>query len=261
MPVSFRVVSMSGHRLQAGDPRDPQPELNAMVHLDVYTLQLPVGAVSRNIEFWKSVDEQAVGVAMEDRLVKSGIRTGMAPKSEGEFFSRFFDRHVIRKRLTVANAMHADTVQIELGKLVDTEDVFFFDSKGQNTGKTYDQCTNGIAVGFGPAPHEPGGIRLSVCPTIKCEHQRPLYTSLTQEFDAPASDETDRLYDIAFSAELPGDNFFIIAPSGDASRPTSLGGRLLMQDDKSERLEQVIVIVPTFLPLDGKPVAVQSVVK
>ena len=63
-----------------------------MVHLDLYTLRLPIGTVSDSKTFWKSVDEQAVGVAMEDRLYKSGIRTGLAPKSQGAFFSQFFDK-------------------------------------------------------------------------------------------------------------------------------------------------------------------------
>jgi hypothetical protein len=256
-----RIISISGHREQPADPRDPQPAVNAMVHLDVYTLELPVGTVSDSKAFWESVDEQAVGVDLEDRLSRSGIRTGLAPKSQGMFFSQFFDKQVIHRRCTTVNGLRAETVPLELGGQIDREDLFYFDPRGQNPGRTFDRCTNSMTIGFGPAPRDPGGVRLTVCPVVKCEREHLQYTSLNREFEVPATDDMVRLYDIGFSVDCPQDSFFIIAPSPDAWRPSSIGGRFLIHEDKSERLERVIVIVPTFMSFDGKPVTLQNVVR
>ncbi len=232
-----------------------------MVHLEVYTLRLPAGTVSDSKSFWKSVDEQAVGVATEDRLYKSGIRTGLAPKSQGVFFSQFFDKQATQKIPTTINALRADTLSVELSEKLDTEDLFYFDSAGKARGQTYDQCTNSMQIGFGPTAHQPGAVRLTICPVVKCERQQLQYTSLNQEFETPAAETTVRLYDIAVSVDVPEDSFFIIAPSPDASNISSVGGQFLKHDEKPERLEQVIVIVPTLLRMDGKAVNVQNVVQ
>ena len=157
--------------------------------------------------------------------------------------------------------MRAGTLSIDLSDKLDSEDLFYCDAAGKVRGQTYDQCTNSMLVGFGPTPHLPGAVRLTLCPTIKCDRQQLQYTSLNQEYETPATETTVRLYDIAISVDVPADSFFIVAPSPGASRPSSVGGQFLKHDEKSERLEQVIVIVPTLLRMDGKPLSVQSVVQ
>ncbi len=258
VPVSSRIISLTGHALPREDSRDPQPQLNAMVHLDVYTVELPEGSVTANEDFWKRVDEQAVGVGLEDRLFRSGIRTGLVPKILSPYFSQFFDKNSIRTRMTTVNGLHAETIELDVGEKLRTQDLFYFDSKGQDIGRTYDDCVDYFALGFGPTPRNPGGVRLTLCPVVKSERQRLQYTSLNQEYESSPKDEIDQLFEIGINVDLPDDSFFIVAPSIDARRPSSLGGRFLIKSDKSERVEQVIVIVPTFLRLDGKPVDVNG---
>src|SRR4051812_45992675 len=54
-------------------------EVQMRTKLDVYVLSLPLGTVSRNEEFWKRVNEQALDVATYDLLFKNGVRVGEAP--------------------------------------------------------------------------------------------------------------------------------------------------------------------------------------
>jgi hypothetical protein len=255
MPMQMTITAQQS---PSDNPRDPQQQLSAMVHLDIYLLDMPEGSVSQNSEFWKRVDEQAVGAANEDRLLRNGIRCGTVPRSEGLFFSQFFDKlpHPPSRKSTV-DGLHTDTIELQMEKKFDQQDLFFFNEANQLEGRSYDQGANHLALTFGPTPRDPGAVRLTLCPIVYSEKTQMRFTPLNQEYETSAKD-VDRIYDLGLTADVPGDSFMIIAPSSDASRPTSIGGRFFIKSDKTEKFEQVIVIVPTFLRMDGKPMVVRD---
>ena len=255
MPMQMTITAQ---QTPSDNPRDPQPQLNAMVHLDIYLLDMPEGSISQNTQFWKRVDEQAVGAANEDRLLRNGIRCGTVTRGEGLFFSQFFDKlpHPPARKSTV-DVLHTDTIELQMEKKFDQQDLFFFNASNQLEGRSYDQVTNRWALTSGPTPRDPGAVRLTLCPVVYSEKMQTRFTALNQEYETAAKD-VDRIYDLGLTADVPGDSFMIIAPSSDAARPTSIGGRFLIKSDKTQKLEQVIVIVPTFLRMDGKPMVVRE---
>jgi hypothetical protein len=256
--VTPMQMTITAQQTPSDNPRDPQQQLNAMVHLDIYLLDMPEGSVSQNSEFWKRVDEQAVGADNADRLLRNGIRCGTVPRSEGLFFSQFFDKlpHPAAHKSTV-DVLHTDTIELQMEKKFDQQDLFFFNASNQLEGRSYDQGVNHWALTFGPTPRDPGAVRLTLCPIVYSQKTQMRFTPLNQEYETAAKD-VDRIYDLGLTADVPGDSFMIIAPSSDASRPTSIGGRFLIKSDKTEKQEQVIVIVPTFLRMDGKPMVVRE---
>ncbi len=251
------MVSLTAHPLAPADPRDPQPVLEAMVHLDIYTLDLPMGSVSKSKTFWMRVDEQAVGAEAADRLFRSGIRCGTAPKSEGLFFSQFFDKRSNRSRQTTVDTIREGTIELNLKKNVDGQDLFFINSRGQLQGRSYGQCSDNFSLSFGPTPRVMGSVRLTLCPVVTSERQRLQFTSLNDEYETPMQD-VDRLYDISVNVDVTDDSFFIVAPSPDADTSDTVGGRFLIEKGKSQQFEQVLVIVPVFLRFDGKPILIRS---
>jgi hypothetical protein len=120
-------------------------------------------------------------------------------------------------------------------------------------GRTFEQCVNGVSLSFQPAPRKQGSVRIAVCPTIRGERRRLEFTPTNQELESPFAEVT-RLYDLNLRVDVPDDGFLIVAPSEDADRKTSVGGRFFMAREKAERLEQVLLIVPSLLRLDGKPI-------
>src|SRR3954454_10659722 len=86
LPTTMQI-SLTAHPVNPADPRDPPPELPLLIHLDIYQLDVPVGAVSRNDALWKRVDEQVVGSgeSTTDLLYKNGLRCGVAPRGEWSF--------------------------------------------------------------------------------------------------------------------------------------------------------------------------------
>jgi hypothetical protein len=250
-------ISLTAHPPKAADPRDPAPPVEALIHLDIYQLDLPVGSVSRSEELWKRADEQCVGVGAgtADVLYKNGLRCGVVPRTEWAFFKDYMAGQPGRMRQTTINGVRGDSVALEMDKPIDREDLFYFDAANQLHARTFEQCVNGMSLSFQPAPRKAGSVRISICPTIRGERRRIEFTSTNQEYESPFAEVT-RIYDLNLRADVPDDSFLIVAPSADAN-PTStssIGGRFFTAQEKSERLEQVLLIVPSFLRLDGKPI-------
>jgi hypothetical protein len=241
------------------DPRDAQPQLAAMVHLDIYLLDLPPNTVSSNKEFWKRVDEEAVGVGSRDLLEKNGFRAGIAPRSEAVYFGAFFNQipHPPTKRSSV-NGLHEETIRIDAEESFDSQDLFvYLAGEKQPQGKSYFQGTNNLMLTFGPTPRDPSAVRMTICPIVHSLRRHTDFTLMNQEYQSTEK-ETDRLYDLNLTADIPENCFFIIAPGPDAKRRTSLGNCFLIKQSPTERREQVIMIVPTFIRVDGKRILMRD---
>jgi hypothetical protein len=234
-------------------PKDAGHPLEAIVRLTIHIVDLPAGTVAGDADFWKGVDELAVGPATAERLAHDGIRCGVAPKSQGRFFSNYFDTQPSLVRTQYVNGIHAETISLDFNRPESSENLFYLNDHHDLIGRTYDNCENSLSLVFGPTPRLPGSVRMTVCPVVKRVRRTIGYTAGDGEIDQSKT-IAESLYDASFTADVPGDGLLVIAP-GPASKPvTSLGHEFLTRDDKAERREQVIVIVPTFLAVDGTTV-------
>ncbi len=254
VPMSMVVTVQRADR---ADHRDPQPAVDAMIRLVIFTITLPHESVSVNEEFWKRVDEQAVGTAVADRMRKNGIRCGTVPRSESLYFSSFFDHQPHALSLSHVEGFHSETVPVGTERQFDRQDLFFFNASDQLEGRTYDHATDRLMLSFDRAPRQLGAVRLTICPMVQCQKMQLGFSPLNQEFETPIKQE-DHLYDLGLTADVPGDSFFVIGPGSEAAGSTSIGGTFLTLPDKTQRKEQVIVIVPTLVRLDGKPVTIRD---
>ena len=248
---------MSAMRVGAVDSQDAQPQPGAIVRLDVYVIELPANTVADNDQFWKRVDEQAVGSATAERLNRNGIRCGTVPKTEGGFFSRFFDKQPGKSRHSTVTSTKSESIEVELDKHIPAEDLFVIGTDDQLRARSYTDSANLLAVGFGPTPRAPGSVRLSVCPVVRSDRKHLAFTQMNQAVSETKRD-VDRVYEIGLTADVPEDCFFLVAPGTEAKRPGNVGERFLIKHDTAELLERVIVVVPTFLRLDGRPTTVNQ---
>jgi hypothetical protein len=254
-PATTQII-LTVHRADGTEGRDPEMRIPVLIHLDIYQFDVPFGAISDNAEFWKRVDEQSVGAgpATTEMLFKNGLRGGVAPKSDWAFFRAFLEQQPNRTRKTTITKERVDSMDLDLNKPASDEDLFFFDGQNRLQGRSYLASTNSLTLSFQQAPRDAGSVRMTLCPVVTTTRHRMQFTALNQEYESPF-EEINRLYDLNFTVDVPGDDFLIVSPSSDAIRGTSIGGLFLVNNDKVERLEQVLVIVPTFLRLDGKPFA------
>jgi hypothetical protein len=241
----------------AADPRDPKPTWQALIHLDIYQFDLPLGQISKNEVFWKQVDETRLGADLSHRLYDNGLRCGIVPKSQWSFFRDLVDDKTHPPVHQTIDGFRSDAVQLQFSRQVDAEDIFFFNTAGEAEGHTYKKCVNVVALSFEPVPRQPGVVHIALCPTIKQQADRVVYTPLDHEFESSYS-KVDRLYEAALHADVPDDSFLIVSPGAQASRTTSIGGSFFIKNDTTEQFEEVLLIVPTLFQFDGRPITVST---
>lgn len=236
------------------DPATPGAARPPVVTVDVFLFDLPAGTVSGDAAFWRAVDEAAVGgPAGSDEMARNGLRCGVVPRDQSASFSRYFDQHPKRVRKTTFPPGQFGTVELDLDQHVEAEDLFVFDTAGPCRGRSYADCTNGVAMTYEPEPREPDAVRVTVCPVIKSDRRRTSFTAMQEPMDTPFAD-VDRVYDLSLSAALRGDQMLVVAAGPTAAgRPSSVGHRFFLTAGPAERRERVVLVVPTIVPTDGRP--------
>ena len=247
-PTEFTLTMHPPH---AADPRDPQPPWEALVHLKVYQISLPLGTISTNAAFWKRLDEDFLPTTVVANLNENGLRCGIAPKTQWHYFRDLLQQESTKVRTIDLDGLHATAVPLELDKPIHSEDIFVRSARGLE-GKTYDDCTNQVTLSFGPVPRTPWAIRLALCPTIKAQFTAERFTPVNRELQSKY-EATDHLFDLGLEADVDDDRFVVFSPNAAAVHPTTIGNRFLVDDAAPEQREQIIVIVPSFLRIDGKP--------
>jgi hypothetical protein len=244
-PHSKRQLEVSG----AASGAASQPWLE----LQVYQMALPVGAVSRSDDFWKHVDEQRLDPATYDLLLKNGVRVGVAPNDDWDYFKQILDRNHAATLSGVATASGSGTVELSMKRSVPAEDIFYLDDIGALHGRTYEHCENLLGVSFWPEPRHPGEVRLSVSPTIRSLRTYLQYSVLNNESEIRQV-RPEYLYELNLVVVIPADSFLVIAPSRDSKWSTTLGNTFFHIDGQAEQLEQVLILAPRVVGRIGPPV-------
>jgi hypothetical protein len=80
------------------------------------------------------------------------------------------------------------------------------------------------------------------------------YSALNAELGEISYAAPERMYKLNLCADVPSDQFLIVAPSGESTWPTSIGNSFLVNDGTAERMETVLLIVPKPVHLIETPV-------
>jgi hypothetical protein len=232
----------------AGVTRQP------LLQLEVYQMALPVGAVSRSDEFWKHVEEQRLDPATYDLLLKNGVRVGVAPNDDWDYFREILFRNHAQTATGVATASGGGTVELSMKKSVPEQNIFYLDDVGELHGRTYEHCEDLLGISFYPEPRHPGEVLLTVTPTIRS--LRTYYQYSVQENETEIKEvRPEFLYQLNLRIVIPADSFLVISPSRESKWPTTLGNTFFHVDGKAEQLEQVLVLAPSVTSRIGPTAA------
>jgi hypothetical protein len=214
-----------------------------VVHLDVYQMFVPRGAVSRSDEFWKRVDEQQIDPATYDLLLKNGVRVGIAPNSEwAEYFRDIFDRNNAKAIPGSILANGAGSLELPMKKNVRSQDILYLDDQNELYGRTYEKCENLLGVSFWPEKRQLGALHITLAPVVRATRSHPEFTVRNEE-RVLVEVRPEFLYDLNLTTTIPPGSFLVLAPSLQGRWPTSLGSTFLTTDDEVEQKEQVLVFV------------------
>jgi hypothetical protein len=222
---------------------DAVPEQLYVIQLMVYRITLPAGAVSRSDDFWKHVDEHAVDVATYELLYKNGVRVGVAPIAEWDYFKGLLDNHPALTQPMTYTGRAGNDIELEMRKNVPLQHIFYFDSTGDLIGRTYERCNDLLRLSYQPAPRKHGSVRLGLVPIVQSLREQlvpvgPLNTRTVTWF------KPEHLYELNLIADVDIEHFLVIAPSPEARWPSSLGNIFLTADGATEQTETLIVVRP-----------------
>ncbi len=218
------------------------------IEMTLYKLTVPYGTVSRNEKFWKRIDESVVDVTTYQTLFKNGIRVGEAPTSEWDYFKKIMADNPAVTQVSSLVTVDGRTVDLPLRKEIPSQDIFYFDSANELHGRSFGPCDNLMTAVLQPAPRKKNTVRLTLCPVVRSMEKRLRYNPDGKDGDfvylAP-----EHLYDLNLRADVPVDSFFIVAPSGEATWPTSVGNRFLVNDGAAERTETILLLIPRIIKM------------
>jgi hypothetical protein len=228
----------------------PQSPLGLRVEL--YQLKVPAGTISRNEKFWKHVDEQALDPARYELLLKNGVRAGIASVDEWSYFRDIIADHPDTVQASDLVAAESKPVEFTVRKDVPEQNIFYYDQANRLIGKTFPPSENLITISFQQAPRRPRTMRVVICPVVRSKFKRLEFTPMNREMEfnyvAP-----ERLYDLNLQADIPAGDFLIVAPSSEATWPTSIGNNFFITEGPAEKLENVLLVVPRAIRIE--PVA------
>ena len=230
----------SEDRLTAPDAIPDQPYL---IQLATYQITVPAGAVSRSEEFWKHIDEHVVDVPTYELLFKNGVRVGVAGAAEWDYLKDILKQYPAITQPSGYAGREVRDIELELKMQVPYQNLFYYDTRGDLIGRTFERCDNLLRVSFQPAPRKPGTVRLGLCPVIRSLRERVVavgdVNTRTYEFIHP-----EQLFELNLTADIPLDSFLVVAPSEEGKWPTSLGSNFLIGDGATEQVETLIVFRP-----------------
>ena len=219
---------------------------------DIYHLQVPFGTISRNADFWKHVDENAVDVATYDLLLKNGVRVGQAPVAEWEYFRQIMSQYPAVTKQTSLVAAEAKPVELPVRKEQPFQDVWYFNARNELRGQSYDACENVLNVTFQQTPRKPNTMRVTLCPVVRAKMKRLEFSPLNNEIEVTYT-APERLYDLNLRTDVAVGDFLIVAPGSEATWRTSVGNNFFITDGPTERMENILLIIPAPMQIEQAP--------
>ena len=214
------------------------------VLLDVYTMKMPLGSISKNDDFWKLVDQEHVDAANHDLLLRNGIRYGIGDNHDWEKkFVPLFNDAGATTQVGSVDLRRAAVTELPVRTGIEQQDLFFINDAGRLYGRTYQNCDNLFVFAFSPAPDNPWNTRLSMSAIVRDLRYEFVVTERNQAVEVQRK-RPDYLYDLKLSTVVPQDHFLIVAPSANEDLPCNLGGTFLTQPGGAQPMETVLLLVP-----------------
>ena len=239
----------------APDPAAPRRAPQIVIILDVYDLTVPSGAISRNDEFWKRVDEDALDVASHDVLLKNGVRIGLGHDRDWTYFKGLLARYPDARQQRLRSKLGQEGyLELPMRTGIVEQILIGLDDQGVDWGRRFEKCDDLLAISYIASPHHPGETIVKACPIVRGLRQSYNVSVLNNEQTQIEPKHTDHLYDMRLEAPVPLDDFLIVAPSKQAATlTTSVGATFLTSDGASEPIEHVLLMVPHAYRSDEAP--------
>jgi len=239
------------------DAAPPAPDAGApqtttgVITCQMYQLQMPFGANSRDDAFWKLVDEDVVDVPTGILMNNNGLRVGRARVADWPAFLKILERESAIKiaEHRIAAEPGVEDARLDMSEELPEELLYIYDEHGL-TMRSFDDCQNRMSLAFQWAPRKPLTIRVTVCPLVVAWRTRFDY-ALSDEPPPARYLQRENFYDLHFCADISPGEFLVVGTSTATRDPNRIGSRFLTRDGPNQRYEELLILV-------GKPVAMNG---
>lgn len=239
-----RAATLTPRKLDRIIPAaDPPPLLRPQVTLSVLRLSVPAGAVSANEAFWKRIDEQVVDIATHDLLYKNGLRIGQAKLADLDFFLDALGDESVQAQPALYAASGTRTIELALRRAVSSQIIYAFDASNTLAARSYEESDNLLVVRFEPAPRRADHLRISLCPLVRSTRPHLKASGSLEDLQIEYAPD-EKFFELNLRTDVPLDGLLVVAPSPESTNPMSLGHAFLSEPGDTQRLEQVLLLVP-----------------
>jgi len=222
-------------------PKDAQPNVPIVFQLVCYQLSIPAGAVSRNEDFWKRIDENCMSPGAYDLLRRNGMRIGEAPVAEMEKIRTMLQEIEGSGRQMGTIGAEVKNVELPMRKDIPFETVNYYGRNNELSGRSFDRSENIFNISYRRTPRKLGEMRLSLVPMVRSMKKRLEYTAKNDEIEIQYVAPVRFYMDI--TVDLPMEKFLVLSASDTSELPTIIGHQFFIQDQPAEQTEQVLIFV------------------
>jgi len=229
----------------------PPPADPLAINAEMYQLQMPFGANSRDDSFWKLVDEDVLDVPTAQNLIRNGFRVGRARIADWpEFLKVLTNESAMKLKESKLMARPSyDDAWLEVSDVLPEELLFIYDDHGL-TMRSFSDCRNMLSLAFQWAPRKTRTIRLTFCPMVQALQTRMDYS--LSDNPAPAKYlDRENFYDLHLTADIAPGEFLVVGTSTATSDPNRIASRFLTRDGPNRRFEQIILFVGDPGPMEN----------
>jgi len=238
-------LTTTGH-VAPGEKIDHQiarEDVDIVMQLDIYTLTVPFGAVSSDTRFWKHVDEDHIDLATHALLLSNGLRYGIGPTSEWDYFKGLIERYGATAQKGSVAPVKKGSLELPMRKNIAEQDIFYLNEHQHLYGRSYEQCENLLSLTFEPTPRHAGDARLEICALVRGLRKQYQVTILNEAREIELK-YPEYLYDLRLRQDIVMDHFLILGPSPVATLPDCLGHTFFVRPNGPEPVETILLMVP-----------------
>jgi len=254
LPKSLEPPPRRLVRKQGDKPQDPKAPVQLGTRFDIYDILMPAGAVSRNEQFWKLVDEDKIDPGTYDVLRRNGVRVGVAPVGDWPAMRDLLDESPSTTHVSSATGRELTNLEVSLKHDILSQSIFVFLPDHTMSGRTFDRCENLMAMSFQQIPRKPGQLRVSMQPIVRSIRKQLTFSALGNEQEF-AFNYPEKTLDMSLRADVPLNYVLVVAPSEEANIAASIGRAFLMTDTPAEKQEHVLIMVPRMFQIEDDKTA------
>ncbi|MFO0973317.1 MAG: hypothetical protein U1A27_07755 [Phycisphaerae bacterium] len=239
------------------EPGDGTPR-QRMVEFSVMRIDLPIGALARADEIWRSVDEAAVAEPLRGALRANGFRVGVGGDAARAPILAILNRQAgARTKVQRGAPLGDQPMDIVLTDAARDVDVFFCDPAGHWAGQTFEAAQPVVRLSFTLPPGDFDTVRVRLEPELRQPPGPQRIQRLAGVWDWRPEYRGRIFRELAIEALIPRGGFLMLGPTRDLDGQSLLACPFVVEPLDGQSRENLLVVSPVLrwarLPSPPRP--------